>query len=244
MKTPIDIVKGKITDIDEHGIVTIKCRYDDWRTLLRRQYSECLVQMIDSRPLSDKQRRTRYKLLREISNYTGMGLDPTKEYMKLKFLVEDLEQTADQMFSLSNAPMSLVCAFQRFLVHFILDWDMPCSFPLLNFVDDVQDYIYACLSSKKCCICGKPCDLHNVDPVGAGCGRDEIIHEGMEVIPLCREHRAEVHAIGWLTFQEKHHLNGGVTLDKFLCKIYKLKRKEDNEYAEQNCTDGAPDPRP
>lgn len=119
MKTPIDIVKGKITDIDEHGIVTIKCRYDDWRTLLRRQYSECLVQMIDSRPLSDKQRRTCYKLLREISNYTGMGLDPTKEYMKLKFLVEDLEQTADQMFSLSNAPMSLVCAFQRFLVHFI-----------------------------------------------------------------------------------------------------------------------------
>ena len=68
MKSPIDVVKGRIVDIDEHGIVTIKCRYDDWRMLLRRQYSECLVQMIDGRPLSDKQRRTCYKLLREISN--------------------------------------------------------------------------------------------------------------------------------------------------------------------------------
>lgn len=243
MKTPIDIVKGRIVDIDERGTVTIQCHYDDWRTLLRRQYSDCLVQMIDGRPLSDKQRRTCYKLLREISNFTGMGLDPTKEYMKLKFLVEDLEQTADQMFSLSNAPMSLVCAFQRFLVHFILDWDIPCSFPLLDFVDDVQDYIYACLSSKKCCICGRPCDLHHVEHVASGRNRNEIIHEGMEVLPLCREHHTEVHAIGWLTFQKKHHLSGGVKLDKYLCKIYRLKRKEEIENAEQDYSDGEVDPR-
>lgn len=140
MKSPIDIVRGRIVDIDKHGIVTIKARYDDWPMLLKREYKECNIQMIDSRPLSDKQRRTCYKLIREISNYTGMGLDPTKEYMKLKFIAEDLQETADQMFSLSNAPMSLVCAFQRFLVRFILDWDIPCSFSLLDFVDDVQDY--------------------------------------------------------------------------------------------------------
>lgn len=114
MKSPIDIVRGRIVDIDKHGIVTIKARYDDWPMLLKREYKECNIQMIDSRPLSDKQRRTCYKLIREISNYTGMGLDPTKEYMKLKFIAEDLQETADQMFSLSNAPMSLVCAFQRF----------------------------------------------------------------------------------------------------------------------------------
>ena len=166
MKSPIDIVRGRIVDIDKHGIVTIKARYDDWPMLLKREYKECNIQMIDSRPLSDKQRRTCYKLIREISNYTGTGLDPTKEYMKLKFIAEDLQETADQMFSLSNAPMSLVCAFQRFLVRFILDWDIPCSFSLLDFVDDVQDYVYACLVSKKCCICGKPCDLHHVDHVG------------------------------------------------------------------------------
>ena len=125
MKTPIDIVRGKIVDVDEHGVMTIKAKYDDWRTMLRRDYKECNIQMIDSRPLSDRQRKTCYKLLREISNFTGMGIDPTKEYLKLKFLAEDLQVTADHIFSLSSAPMSLVCAFQRFLVNFILDWDIP-----------------------------------------------------------------------------------------------------------------------
>ena len=144
MKTPIDIVRGKIVDVDEHGVMTIKAKYDDWRTMLRRDYKECNIQMIDSRPLSDKQRRTCYKLLREISNFTGMGIDPTKEYLKLKFLAEDLQVTADHIFSLSSAPMSLVCAFQRFLVNFILDWDIPCSFSLLNFVDDVPNLRVSC----------------------------------------------------------------------------------------------------
>lgn len=244
MKSPIDVVKGRIVDIDEHGIVTIKCRYDDWRMLLRRQYSECLVQMIDGRPLSDKQRRTCYKLLREISNYTGMGLDPTKEMLKIKFLVEDLEQTADQMFSLSNAPMSLVCAFQRFLVRFVVDWDIPCDFPLLDFVDDVHDYIYACLMAKKCCICGRPCDLHHVDRVGAGRNRTEIIHEGMEALPLCRVHHEEDHKLGEERFQKKYHIPGGIILDKPLCRIYELKRKEEIKDAEQNYPDGQIDPRP
>ena len=33
--------------------------------LLKREYKECNIQIIDSRPLSDKQRRTCYKLIRE-----------------------------------------------------------------------------------------------------------------------------------------------------------------------------------
>ena len=175
MKTPIDVVKGRIVDVDERGTVTIKAHYDDWFTLTKREYKDCLVQMVDARPLSDKQRKACYALIREIAEYTGMGNDPTKEYMKLKFLADDLGETADKIFSLSNAPMSLVCAFQRFLVRFILDWDIPCRFSLLEFVDDIQDYIYSCLVNKKCVICGKHADLHHVDHVGIGSDRDEML---------------------------------------------------------------------
>ena len=225
MKTPIDIVKGRIVDVDEHGTVTIKARYDDWVTLTKRQYKECNIQMIDSRPLSDKQRRACYALIREIGEYTGMGTDPTKEYMKLKFLSEDLEATADNIFSLSNAPMSLVCAFQRFIIRFIIDWDIPCSFPLLDFVDDVSDYVYYCLINKKCCVCGRHADLHHVDHVGMGRDREEIAHEGMRALPLCREHHNECHTLGQSSFEEKYHLIHGVELDKTLCRIYKLNRR-------------------
>ncbi len=211
-----------------NGELTIKAQYDDWYTLTKRGYSDCLVQLVDSRPLSDKQRRACYALLGEIADFTGNGKDSTKEYMKLKFLAEDFGETADKIFSLSNAPMSLVCAFQRFLVRFILDWDIPTKFPMLDLVDDVGDYLYACLINRKCAVCGKRADLHHVDHVGMGRDREEIIHEGMEALPLCREHHAEAHTLGAQSFAEKYHIEHGIKLDKTLCRIYRLKAREND----------------
>lgn len=228
MKSPTETVKGRIAGYDERtGEFIIRARYTDLPTMLRREFKECLIQPLDSRPLSDKQRRACYALLREIGNYTGMGTDPTKEYMKIKFMAEELQETGEKIFSLSNAPMSLVCAFQRFLVRFILDWDIPCDFPLLDFVDDIEDYVYACLAHKKCCVCGLRTQLHHVDHVGTGRDREEIIHEGMRALPLCGEHHRECHDIGQKTFEEKYHLIHGIELDKSLCRLYGLKRRKD-----------------
>lgn len=230
MKSPIDVVKGKIADYNERtGEVTIVARYDDLYTMMKREYKECLVQMVDSRQLSDKQRNACYAMLREISEYTGSSLDLTKEQMKVKFLSDDIEETYDRIFSLSNAPMSLVCAFQRYLVRFIVEWDIPTRKSLLEYVDDTADYVYSCLINKKCCICGRGADLHHLDAVGAGRDREKIIHEGMEVLPLCREHHTEAHTIGRQTFLEKYHLDAGVKLDKTLCRIYKLKSRKVTE---------------
>lgn len=232
MKSPVDVIKGRIIDINQHGKLTIEAYYPDWRTLLRRQYRDCNIQMIDGRPMSDKQRRTCYKLLREIAAYTGMGLDSTKEWMKHKFVTEELNQPVDMTFSLSDAPMSMVCAYQRFLINFILDWEIPCSFSLLDFADDINSYIYSCLVHKKCCICGQHSDLHHVDRVGMGGDREEMIHEGMEALPLCRGHHSELHQNGDREFYAQYHITKGVVLDKFLCKLYKLKTYEGDEYTE------------
>ena len=231
MRSPIDTAKGRIVVYDERrGEMIVRVKYDDIHTMLKRNYKECLVQLVDSRPLSDKQRKACYALMNEISDYCGMGREQTKEYMKLKFLADDLQETADSIFSLSNAPMSLVCAFQRFLVRFILDWDIPCNFPLLNFVDDVADYVYGCLIHKKCCICGAKADLHHVDRVGMGRNRNDIIHEGMEVLPLCREHHTECHNMGQDSFNARYHIDGGIAVDKTIGRMYKLKtRKEEKK---------------
>lgn len=226
MKAPVETVKARIVGYDEKsGELLIRAPYSDWVTMTNRQYAECLVQPIDSRPLSDKQRRTCYALIGAISEYTGMGKDSTKEYMKLKFMTEELEQTTDKIFSLSNAPMSLVCAFQRFLVQFILEWDIPTDFSLLDMVDDVSDYIYGCLVNKKCVVCGRPADLHHVERVGMGRNREEIIHEGLEVLPLCREHHTEAHTMPDKDFFSKYHLPGGIVADKTICRIYGLKSR-------------------
>lgn len=226
MKSPTETVRGRVVGYDEkRGELLIRAPYDDWVTMTNRQFRECLVQPIDSRPLSDKQRRMVYALLREISDYTGQGADSTKEYMKLRFMADDMEGTADRIFSLASAPMSLIAAFQRYLVRFILDYDIPCSFPLLDFVDDIPDYIYACLIHKKCCICGGYADLHHHSHVGAGRNRNEIDHEGMLAQPLCREHHTEVHTVGQETFDRKYHLTA-IPIDKTLMKIYNLNRRK------------------
>lgn len=226
MRNPVETVKGRIVGYDERrGELLIRAPYGDWRTMTRQEFKECLVQPIDGRPLSDKQRKMCYALLRQISDYTGQDVHQTKEYLKIRFLADDLGETADKIFSLSNAPMSLVCAYQRYIVRFILEFDIPCDIPLLDYVDDVQDYIYACLMNKKCCITGKPADLHHVERVGMGRNRDDIIHEGMEVLPLCREMHQEAHTMSDEAFFEKYHLTGGIIMDKTLCRLYGLRAK-------------------
>ena len=69
-------------------------------------------------------------------------------------------------------------------------------------------------------------ELHHVDRVGMGRDRTDILHEGMEALPLCREHHAEAHTMPDAEFFEKYHLDGGVVLDKTLCRIYKLKHRK------------------
>lgn len=196
MKSPADTVRGRIVGYDERRQeLLIRAPYDDWFTLSKRGYKTCLLQLEDSRPLSDGQRRFCYQLLQAIAEHTGQGIGPTKELMKLEFLSQELDSMADKIFSLSNAPMSLVAAFQRYLIHFVLDWDVPCSFSLLDSVDDVADYVYHCLVTKSAASAGS---MHNCTcrRVGMGRNREELIHEGMEALPLCGlpPHRGPHHA--------------------------------------------------
>ncbi len=211
MKSPVDTTKGRIVDISPTGELTIKAHCDDFGTLIKRGYKECTVMFKDSRSLSDKQRRSCYALLRAISDYTGMGLDPTKEFMKLKFISEDLQMQME-MFSLSDASMSLVASFQRFLVRFIIDWEIPCDFSLLDYVDDIGDYLYACTASHRCCVCGRHADIF---PIGR-------LAVGEKVLPLCGAHMEEAEN-SFDKFKEMYHINDGITLDKHLSKEYGIK---------------------
>lgn len=237
MKSPVDVVKGKITDFDERsGNVTIVAHYDDLFTMLKRGYKECYVEMIDSRPVSDEQRRTCWMIIGAISEWQGQSRSETSKDMvnmarKVDFLINELGENADRLFSLSNAPMSLVAAYQRYLVRFVVENGVPTNFPLWKFIDDINDYVYASIIYRKCAVCGGYADLHHIDRVGMGRNRDDIVHEGMEAIPLCRIHHGEAHDLGDSAFFEKYHFDGGIIIDKTICRIYKLKAKKEEPHA-------------
>ena len=224
MADVIENIRGRIVDYDERrGELIIRAPYPNFATMVRREYQDVIINPIDSRPLSSRQRRSCYAMIREISNWNGDTPDENKRFLKLDFWCGELLQTADRLFSLSNAPMSVVAAFQSWLARFIVRNDIPTRVPMLDYIDDVEDFTYACLAAKKCVICGKRADLHHVDAVGAGRDRDAIVHEGMRVLPLCREHHSEIHTIGRDTFLAKYHLGDGVICDRTICKVYGLK---------------------
>ena len=84
MKSPVETVRGRIVGYDERrGELLIRAPYSDRVTMTARQFKECLVQPMDSRPLSDKQRKACYALMGAIADYAGMSKDRTKELMKL-----------------------------------------------------------------------------------------------------------------------------------------------------------------
>lgn len=217
------MIKGKLIDLREDGTAIIQAQVP-LHQVLHRQVKECYIDLIDSRPLSDKQRKCCYALINAIAEWSGSSTEEIKEAFKLEFWAEKVDTLADKIFSLANAPMSLIAEFQKFLVNFIITNDVPVKRPLLEYVDDIAHYTYMCLIHKKCVICGKKADLHHIDTIGMGNNRNEVEHLGREVMSLCREHHTEMHTIGIKDFNDKYHLDGGVVADKTILKIYGLKK--------------------
>ncbi len=221
MKSPIDAVTGRIVGYDPaKGEMLIRAAYPDWETMTKRQYNECVVFVADERPLSNDQRKWCWALLTEIADWQGNYVEITKQEMTNLF---QAEKPDGEPVSLSTSSMSRVKEFQSFLVDFVIEHGVPCKRPLIELVDDMSAFIYSCVLHKKCCICGKRADLHHVERVGMGRNRDEIVHIGMESLPLCRDHHTEAHTMPDEDFFTKYHLDGGIVIDKTIAKIYKLK---------------------
>ena len=104
------MLKGKIKEVREDGTAVIVAPIDFYQ-YVHRNVKECYIDYIDSRPLSDKQRRMCYALMNAIAEWSGSDVEDVKEAFKMEFWAEQVETLADKIFSLSNAPMSLVASF-------------------------------------------------------------------------------------------------------------------------------------
>ena len=210
------MIRGRILDLREDGTAVIEAPVDIGQ-FIHRKVKEVYIDPIDSRPLSDRQRRMCYALIKAIADWAGSDAEEVKETFKLDFWAERVDTLADKIFSLANAPMSLVAEFQRFLVAFILTHDVPTKRPLRDYADDIEAYTYFSVVRRKCAVCGrKYAKLIRLSP-GEG-------YLGAEVISLCGGHEAELRESGRAEFFGKYHLDGGIECDKTINKIYGLRR--------------------
>ena len=119
-----EILNGELV-ANNNGVWFVRLQDAPTDLIIKRKVKTAKVQLVDSRPLSAEQRKMCYALIHAISDWSGQDTQSLKELFKLQFMAENIESLGDTIFSLSNAPMSLVAGFQRFLVQFIIENDVP-----------------------------------------------------------------------------------------------------------------------
>lgn len=209
---------GKIVSYDGE-LVTVVAPFSDTERMIKRDIRTARVILEDGRCISAEQRKKLYAIFNDIADYTGYVAEEVKEIMKCDFIAA----TGCEEFSLSDVDMTTARLFLQHVIEFCVVWGIPTKDSLLDRAPDVARYIYLCAVNKRCCVSRKKAELHHVDAVGMGRNRKEIIHLGMEVIPLSPALHREIHTIGKTAFFEKYHVFG-VRADEEICKVYKLKK--------------------
>lgn len=158
----------------------------------------------NGRHISAIQRRKIYANIADIAYYCGEVPEYTKELFKFLYISE----TGAPYFSLSDCSMETAREYISFLIDFALQHDIPLSDPGLQRTDDTERYLWSCIKHKRCCLCGKPADVHHVQAIGAGRDRRNYDDSNHKKMALCRVHHSEAHNIGVESFNDKYHVFG------------------------------------
>ena len=245
-------MKGYITDYDADTdtLYIAVPHIGGIEHLAEKEVTEADVELtlIDGRMITPEQRRKVFALMRDITAFisgetTRNEIRSTLCALKLQYLMDTADDESVRfvltdnycrlngidLFSLSPnnencATRELVSEFIDWLVNLCIENAIPCMDTLLNRCEDIDRYVYACVANRRCAICGRKADIHEVETVGSGRNRSKIGHLGQIVEPLCREHHNEVGSIGQKTFDDKYHLHG-IRLDDRLCESLRWKKK-------------------
>ena len=198
--------------------------------------------------ITPEQRRKIFALVHDITGYISGYTDRneirfTLSSMQVLYLMDSTDEESVRfaltdnycrlqgvdLFSLSTknencASRELASDFIDWLVNLCVENAIPCMDTLLNRCEDVERYVYACVANRRCAICGKKADIHEVDTVGMGRNRSKIGHVGQLVEPLCRGHHQEAGEIGQKSFDELYHLSP-IRLDENLCEVFGWRKK-------------------
>ena len=172
---------------------------------------EVEVRLVDSREISEQQRKFIFALCNEISYDTGYD----SEYARLLVQQYNANLRDIEVESLSSCSMTYANGLIDTIINFCIEQEIPFARKLIeeNKYSFTAKQIYAMTLKRVCCVCGMRADIHHVDAVGMGRNRRKIDHTGLRVLPLCRNHHTETHQIGNDSFIERYHLEP-ITVDE------------------------------
>lgn len=213
------IITGEISGYDGKHLILVPDE-DIERELINKNIGKAEIRLFDGREISPEQRKKIFAIIRDISLWSGHEPEFLRAYLTFMFC-EDYECDA---FSLSNTDMSTAREYINWLIEFCFYFNIPTKDTLLSRTDDITKYLYLCLAHRKCAICNAPADVHHVNRIGMGRNRENIVHEGMLAVALCRKHHNAAHLSEKELFA-KYHIYG-IKLDKYLCKRLSLRTQK------------------
>lgn len=174
------------------------------KLILQRRVRQVEVGVDDGRFISVLQRKKIYAMLRDIAEYTGYTDEAMKEVMKY----EHMMRTGCEYFSLSDCSMTDAREFLNTLIEYALKEGVIMTESGLQRTDDIDTYLIQCIRYRKCCICGRPADIHHVDAVGMGQDRRQYDDSHSHIMALCRQHHTISHQRGQQAFMDTYKVYG------------------------------------
>ena len=172
--------------------------------LVRKKIRSGELRIDDGRYISIEQRKKAYATIRDISDYTGYLPEVQKEWLKYLHIAN----TGCEYFSLSDCSMDTAREFINTILEYAVENGVPLSDYAVNRTDDIGKYLYFCLMKRKCCVCGKPGEIHHVDAIGMGRDRWTVDDSDLRKMCLCRYHHTIAHQRGMKEFEEMYKVYG------------------------------------
>lgn len=175
-----------------------------YHKIINQKHNMIELDILDLKKISAEQRKKAYACLNDISAYTGYSPDETKQVMKYYYVIK----TGNEFFSLADCTKDVAREFINVLIDFCLEHGIQTSDTLLERTDDIDRYLWQCITHKKCSICGKAAEIHHWDAIGMG--NDRRTHDDSlnRKVALCRLHHTIAHQKGRESFQQDYHVYG------------------------------------
>lgn len=185
---------------------------DSIKKLIRtRAITEMEIGIDDGRCISVSQRKKIYATLRDIAEHTGYTDEAIKEVMKHEYMLT----SGCEPFSLSTCSVTTARDFINALMDYALREGIILKEEGLLRTDDIDHYLISCIKYKRCCICGKPAEIHHVDAIGMGHNRKHKDDSGSRIMALCRNHHTIYHTRGVDDFAKIYKVYG---IEKIRCQ--------------------------
>ncbi|MCI9682398.1 MAG: hypothetical protein HFI26_13560 [Lachnospiraceae bacterium] len=172
--------------------------------LERKSSRRAELTVFDGRFITPEQRKKIYAMMNDIAAWTGYYPDEMKARMKYLYI----EKTGKEMFSLATCSIETARQFLNVIIDFALENSIPLRESGIERTGDIFNYLVSCIHHKKCCICGRPADIHHLDAIGMGHNRMDYDDGKNEIIALCRIHHTIAHAKGRKSFCSLYHVFG------------------------------------